>query len=94
MLPGDLQFTGIIGDVALRRWDIHADGSWTLYAFAGGFALLLWVGHFLAMAAAVGLGWPPELWGGAIGMTVLTAVGMATLTATHSTPSAAAAVKR
>lgn len=81
--------TGVAADVVLRRWEIPGDRAWTLHVFAGGLALVLWAGHFLAMAASIGVGWPPELWGGAIGMAVLTAVGMATLTGTRSVPTQA-----
>lgn len=71
--------TAIVGDLGLRRLDIHAGRAWLLPSFAAALTLVLWVGHFLALAAVAGLGWPPELWGGAIGMAVLSAVGLATL---------------
>lgn len=67
------------GDAALRRGEIRADRPWMLHGFAAGVALVLWVGHFIALAASGGLAWPPELWGGAIGMSMLTAVGIAAL---------------
>lgn len=73
-------FAAALGDIVLRWADIRADRPWALQAFAAGVTLALWVTHFIALAAAPGLRWPPELWGGAIGMSVLAAAGMAALT--------------
>lgn len=70
---------GIAGDLTLRHLDIRAHRPWALHGFASGLALVLWIGHFVALTASEGLRWPPELWGGAIGMSVLTAMGMAAL---------------
>lgn len=70
---------GVVGDVALRALDVGPARPWTVHGFAAGVTLALWVGHFVAMATSVGLAWPPELWGGAIGMSVLTALGVSAL---------------
>lgn len=70
---------GVLGDGALRIVHVGPDHPWTVHGFVAGVAALLWVGHFVAMATSVGLAWPPELWGGAIGMSVLTAVGLSSL---------------
>lgn len=68
----------ILADVALSRLDTR-DAPWALRSLAAGTALVLWTLHFAALAATEGLGWTPELWGGAIAMSVLAAFGTALL---------------
>lgn len=70
---------GIAGDLALRRLDLRGGDPRVVHGFATGLALVLWLGHFVALTTSIGLRWPPELWGGAIGMSILTAAGLAVL---------------
>ena len=70
---------GVTADVGLWRLASRSAGTWAVRGLAAGAALVLWAVHFAALAAAEGLGWTPELWGGAIAMAVLAALGVAML---------------
>ena len=72
---------GLAADVGLRLLGGRAAAPWALRGLAAGSALVLWTAHFAALAATEGLGWTPELWGGAIAMAVLAAFGTAILAA-------------
>ena len=71
--------TGIAADLALVALGPRGGDAWVLRGLAVGTALLFWSLHFAAMATTDGLGWTPELWGGAIAMSVLAAFGAALL---------------
>ncbi len=77
---------GIAADLAVSRLGFVAIDRWWPYALAGGVALVLWVTHFAAIALTHGLRWTPELWGGAIVLAVLAAVGMAVLAFPPTSP--------
>ena len=70
---------GVAADVWLSRRGQTATSHWWAYGFAAGIAFTMWSAHFAAMALTHGVGWTPELWGGAIALSVLAAVGMAVL---------------
>ena len=70
-------FAGVVADAAARAVDSARPA--TVVAYAAGVTLVLWSAHFAVLAATLGLGWTPELWGGAIAMPVLAAAGMAVL---------------
>ena len=72
-------FAGVAADVWVRTLARPAAPQWWAYGLAAVTALVLWSTHFAAMAATHGVGWTPELWGGAIVLSTLTAVGMAVL---------------
>jgi hypothetical protein len=48
--------------------------------------LAVWSSHFVALAAAGGLRWPPELWGGAIGLATLGGLALALLMSPMGAP--------
>ena len=70
---------GIAADLWISKVARPAAPAWWAYGLAAATALVLWSAHFAAMALTHGVGWPPELWGGAIMLAVLAAVGMAVL---------------
>lgn len=70
---------GVVADIAIARVRPGLARRWPAYAMAGALAVVLWLGHFAVMAATHGLGWTPELWGGAVFLAALTAVGLAVL---------------
>ena len=70
---------GVAADLWITKLERPAAPQWWAYGLAGAAALILWSTHFAAMAFTHGVGWTPELWGGAIVLAVLTAVGMAVL---------------
>jgi hypothetical protein len=76
-LLAPLLITGVVGDGWL--WKVRVRRGWPLHAFLSGTTLLLWTTHFMALAWSSGLGWPAEMWGGAIGMSVLAALGTSVL---------------
>ena len=79
---------GMLTDLAIRALGPRLALRWWNYGVAGLAALLLWAGHFIALAATHGIGWTPELWGGAVVLAVLTAVGLAVLVFLPPTPAA------
>ena len=70
---------GVVADIAIGQLHQPATSNWWVYGLVAGTAFVMWSAHFTAMALTHGLGWTPELWGGAIALSVLTAVGMAVL---------------
>lgn len=76
---------GVVADLAAGRGAVDPRRPWTVHAFAGAVGLALWTTHFAALASTEGLGWTVELWGGAVVLAVLAAVGMALLAAPPST---------
>ena len=71
---------GIVTDLTSRGLGSRLDSRWWVYGLAGWAALVLWSSHFIALATSHGLAWPPELWGGAVLLAVLAAVGTAVVT--------------
>ena len=70
---------GVAADAWIGKFGRPVEPQWWAYGLAAATAFVLWSAHFAAMAATHGIGWTPELWGGAIVLAVLTAVGMALL---------------
>ena len=70
---------GVVADLTIARLGRRIATRWWPYVVAAATALVLWSVHFAAMAATHGLGWSPELWGGAIVLAVLSASGLALL---------------
>lgn len=69
---------GVVGDVLVRQ-----ERSWLI---AAAYPLVLWSAYFLmAGQFGSGLGWPPEIWGGIIFFSVLTALGIQGLLVLGST---------
>lgn len=79
---------GLLADLAIHRRQTPITRRW-MYALAAWLPLVMWGVHFAAMALTHGLGWPPELWGGAIVLAALASMGMAV--AVFPPPSSAAA---
>ena len=77
---------GAVADVVLSRFRVGAENVWALRGLAAGTAFVLWAVHFVVLAMVEGLGWLPELWGGAIAMSVLVAFGTAVLAAPGPIP--------
>ena len=71
----------VAADLLLWAWPVSPAAPRRLLVLAGATAFVLWTVHFAVLAATVGLRWPPELWGGAVGMATLAALGMAALAA-------------
>ena len=71
---------GVAADLMIARFGKRIASGWWPYALAAGTAFVLWSVHFAAMAATHGVGWSPELWGGAIVLAVLAACGLTLLT--------------
>jgi len=78
---------GVAADAAVALLGARTASRWWVYALASGVALVLWGGHFAALSATRGLGWTPELWGGAVFMGVLTAAGLSVLAFPPPSPS-------
>ena len=68
---------GMLTDLTIKAVGSGRTSRWWMYGIAASSSLFLWVGHFVALSATHGLGWTPELWGGAIVLAVLTAAGLA-----------------
>lgn len=85
------EFTAGFADIAIATLRPGRPSRWSAYGFAAAVAVVLWVGHFAALAATRGLGWPPELWGGATVLSALTAIGMAVLVFPPTVPAPASA---
>ena len=79
LLVGPL-LAGLVADVLVRHLALGPTArQWQIHVTAAGVGGLLWAGHFTVMASVHGLGWPPELWGGAIYLSALAALGLAVL---------------
>ena len=84
---------GAVADTVLWRFHASPDDVWVLRSLAAGTAFVLWAVHFAALALVEGLGWLPELWGGAIAMAVLAAFGIAVLAAPAPIPAPTGATR-
>ena len=80
--------TGVGADLALAALGPRRGDLWVIRGLVAGTALLFWSLHFGALAVTDGIGWPPELWGGAIAMSVLAAFGAAVLATPPPAPAA------
>jgi hypothetical protein len=70
---------GIAADALIRALRPTVDRPLAVRLFAGLVPLIFWSLFFLASWLRRGIGWPPELWTGAIVLTVLSGLGLSLL---------------
>jgi hypothetical protein len=70
---------GLVADVLIRRFERSPERPSQYAALAAVLPLALWSFYFVALDVTGGLGWPPELWGGAVGLATLTGLTLALL---------------
>lgn len=77
---------GLAADLLIRALRPGNDRPLALRLFAALVPLLFWCLYFLAGWLSRGIGWPPELWTGAIVLTVLSGLGLSLLTVPPALP--------
>jgi hypothetical protein len=70
---------GLATDLLFARLRPGPDRPWAFRVVAAVAPLLLWGAWMAAYALAYGIGWPPELWAGVLGMASLTGLGLSVL---------------
>jgi hypothetical protein len=70
---------GLATDLLIARLGPGPDRPWAFRVVAAVAPLLLWGAWMAAYALAYGIGWPPELWTGVLGMASLTGLGLSIL---------------
>ncbi len=80
---------GLASDLLVARLRPGPDRPWAFRVVAAVAPLLLWGAWTAAYAAAYGIGWPPELWAGVLGMASLTGLGLSVLALPPPVPEAA-----
>jgi hypothetical protein len=70
---------GLVADVVIRRLQRSPERPPQYAVLAAVLPLALWSSYFVALEVTGGLGWPPELWGGAVGLATLTGLALALL---------------
>jgi hypothetical protein len=80
---------GLASDLLVARLHPGPDRPWAFRVAAGVAPLLLWGAWTAAYALAYGIGWPPELWAGVLGMASLTGLGLSVLVLPPPVPGAA-----
>jgi hypothetical protein len=70
---------GLASDLLIARLRPGPDRPWAFRVAAAVAPLFLWGAWMAAYAAAYGIGWPPELWAGVLGMASLTGLGLSVL---------------
>jgi hypothetical protein len=70
---------GLTTDLLIARLRPGPDRRWAFRVVAAVAPLLLWGAWMAAYALAYGIGWPPELWAGVLGMASLTGLGLSVL---------------
>jgi hypothetical protein len=80
---------GLASDLLVARLRPGPDRPWAFRVVAAMAPLLLWGAWMAVYAAAYGIGWPPELWAGVLGMASLTGLGLTVLVLPPPVPEAA-----
>jgi hypothetical protein len=80
---------GLASDLLVARLRPGPDRPWAFRVVAAVAPLLLWGAWMAAYALAYGIGWPPELWAGVLGMASLTGLGLSVLVLPPSVPDGA-----
>ena len=80
---------GLASDLLVARLRPGPDRPWAFRVVAAVAPLLLWGAWTAVYAAAYGIGWPPELWAGVLGMASLTGLGLSVLVLPPPVPEAA-----
>jgi hypothetical protein len=70
---------GLVADLLIRRLVPSPRRPAAVYAVAACTSSTLWLGFFGAYQLAYGVGWTPELWGGALAMATISATGLSLL---------------
>lgn len=85
---------GLVADLVIRRLAPSPRRPVGAYAVAACSSLTLWLGFFGAYQLAYGIGWTPELWGGALVMATMSATGLSLLAFPPALPTPEAAPAR
>jgi hypothetical protein len=80
---------GLATDLLIARLGPGPDRPWAFRVVAAVAPLLLWGAWMAAYALAYGIGWPPELWAGVLGMASLSGLGLSILVLPPAVPEAA-----
>lgn len=80
---------GLATDLLIARLHPGPDRPWAFRVVAAVAPLLLWGAWTAAYALADGIGWPPELWAGVLGMASLTGLGLSVLVLPPAAPEGA-----
>jgi hypothetical protein len=80
---------GLATDLLIARLRPGPDRPWAFRLMAALAPVLLWGAWTATYAAAYGIGWPPELWAGVLGMASLTGLGLSVLALPPAVPEAA-----
>jgi hypothetical protein len=80
---------GLASDLLVAGLRPGPDRPWAFRVVAAVAPLLLWGAWTAVYAAAYGIGWPPELWAGVLGMASLTGLGLSVLVLPPPVPEAA-----
>jgi hypothetical protein len=80
---------GLATDLLIARLRPGPDRPWAVRVVAAVAPLLLWGAWTAAYALAYGIGWPPELWAGVLGMASLTGLGLSVLVLPPAAPEGA-----